>query len=243
MVAAMADSDPSGVSRRGFLIRSGTGGAASLLGASAVPALRQTAQAAPGPVGGGVPPLAPPVEMGPGLIPVQLLVNGKTLSTRVEPRDTLAHVLRESLGLTGTKIGCDRGACGACTVWVDGVPTPACMTLALDVAGTAGKGGRIARPVTTIEGLSAGGALHPVQEAFVGHDALQCGFCTPGMVMSCAALYERKRTQGTLPALAEGEVRDAIAGNLCRCGTYPHVVDAMLAAAKRPTGSKGGGRR
>lgn len=235
MVAAMADSDPSGVSRRGFLIQSGTGGAASLLSATALPALHKSAQAA-------VPQAPAPVtEIGPGPVPVQLVINGKTVAARIEPRDTLAQVLREQLGLTGTKIGCDRGACGACTVWVDGVPTPACMTLALEVAGTAGKGGRVARPITTIEGLSTGaGKLHPVQQAFVAHDAMQCGFCTPGMVMSCAALYERKRAQGQLAALNEGEVREAIAGNLCRCGTYPHVVSAMLTTAG--AGSAGGGK-
>ena len=233
MVAPMADSDKSGVSRRGFLIQSGTGSAVGLLGGAAVPTLRGSAQAA-----GTVAAAAPPVsEIGPGPVPVQLVVNGKTLSTRIEPRDTLAHVLREALGLTGTKVGCDRGACGACTVWVDGIPTPACMTLALDVAGTAGKGGRTPRPVTTIEGLSPNAnKLHPVQEAFVAHDAMQCGFCTPGMVMSCAALYERKRAQGQLPSLNEGEVRDAIAGNLCRCGTYPHVVSAVLSTAHGSTG-------
>jgi xanthine dehydrogenase YagT iron-sulfur-binding subunit len=181
------------------------------------------------------------VELGPGPVPVQLAINGKTMAARVEPRDTLAQVLREQLGLTGTKVGCDRGACGACTVWVDGIPTPACMTLALDVAGTAGKGGRPARPVTTIEGLSPSPAkLHPVQEAFVACDAMQCGFCTPGMVMSCAALYERKRAQGQLASLSEGEIREAIAGNLCRCGTYPHVVGAMLATK---ASGKGGGSR
>lgn len=238
MVAAMADSDSGGVSRRGFLIQSGTGSAASLLGAASLPAVRSSAQAAPAPAA------APITEIGPGPVPVQLQVNGKTVAARIEPRDTLAHVLREQLGLSGTKIGCDRGACGACTVWVDGIPTPACMTLALDVAGTAGKGGRAARPVTTIEGLStAQGTLHPVQDAFVAHDALQCGFCTPGMVMSCAALYERKRSQGQLAALSEGEVREAIAGNLCRCGTYPHVVRAMLSTAKGTGNGKNGGSR
>jgi aerobic-type carbon monoxide dehydrogenase small subunit (CoxS/CutS family) len=176
-------------------------------------------------------------------MPVSLLINGKPTPARVEPRDTLAHVLREQLGLTGTKIGCDRGACGACTVWVDGVPTPACMTLALEVAGSGGRGGRPPRAVTTIEGLAtAGGKLHPVQQAFLAHDAMQCGFCTPGMVMSCAALYEQKRAQGKLAGLDEAAVREAISGNLCRCGTYPHVVSAMLTAKNGPPpGGKGPG--
>lgn len=184
-------------------------------------------------------------------MPVSLLINGKVSTARVEPRDTLAHVLRETLGLTGTKIGCDRGACGACTVWVDGLPTPACMTLALDVAGSGGKGGRPPRAVTTIEGLAtAGGKLHPVQQAFLAHDAMQCGFCTPGMVMSCAALYEQRRAAGKLASLDEATVREAISGNLCRCGTYPHVISAMLESktapppgGRGPAGAKAGGGR
>lgn len=234
MVAAMVDRDPSGVSRRDFLKQTGSGGAAGLLGGAAVPLASGTAQAAnPAP--------APAVtELGPSVMPVSLLINGKAVTARIEPRDTLAVVLREQLGLTGTKIGCDRGACGACTVWVDAQPTPACMTLVLDVAGSGGKGGRPPRPVTTIEGLaSAAGKLHPVQQAFLAHDAMQCGFCTPGMVMSCAALYERRRAQGKLGSLDEAAVREAISGNLCRCGTYPHVVSAMLNTA----GTPGGGSR
>jgi aerobic-type carbon monoxide dehydrogenase small subunit (CoxS/CutS family) len=119
--------------------------------------------------------------------------------------------------MTGTKIGCDRGACSACTVWVDGAPVCACMTFALDVGG---------RPVTTIEGLARGNSLHPVQEAFIEHDAMQCGFCTPGMIMSCAALLQRNST----PTV--DDVRTATSGNLCRCGTYPNVFEATLAAAR-----------
>jgi aerobic-type carbon monoxide dehydrogenase small subunit (CoxS/CutS family) len=161
---------------------------------------------------------------------VQLLVNGKTLQAKVEPRDTLVQTLREQLGLTGTKIGCDRGACGACTVWVDGVPTPSCMTLALDVAGLGAK--RPPRPVVTIEGLAQGQKLHPIQQAFLDQDALQCGFCTPGMAMSCAALYERHRTSGDLAAIDEQAVREAVSGNLCRCGSYPHVIAATLIVAR-----------
>lgn len=231
MVARMSDRDEQGVSRRDFLTQAG--GTAGLLGSSVVAAQvpAMPAALAATPARAAAP---PPQELGPGPIPVQLLVNGKTVAARVEPRDTLAHVLRESLGLSGTKIGCDRGACGACTVWVDGTPTNACMTLALDVAGVgvAGRGGRAARAVTTIEGLApAGKGLHPVQQAFVGCDALQCGFCTPGMVMSCAALYERKRAAGQLSSLSESEVRDAVAGNLCRCGSYPHVISAVMTAA------------
>ncbi len=154
---------------------------------------------------------------GPEPVPITLKVNGTERTLQAEPRMTLAEVLRGPLGLTGTKIACDRGACSACTVWLDGMTVCSCMILAIDV-GT--------RSITTIEGLARGNALHPVQTAFIEHDALQCGFCTPGMVMSCAALLERKRDP-----LAE-DVEAAIGGHYCRCGTYPHVVAATLAAAK-----------
>ncbi len=131
---------------------------------------------------------------------------------------TLAEVLRGPLHLTGTKIACNRGACSACTVWLDGAPVPSCMILALDVG---------ERKVTTIEGLANGDVLHKVQQAFIDHDAIQCGFCTPGMVMSCAALLERNANP------CEDDVREAISGHICRCGTYPHVIAAVLAAATK----------
>ena len=140
----------------------------------------------------------------------------------MEPRTTLADALRLHLGLTGTKIGCDRGACSACTVWLDGVPVNSCMTFALDAVG---------RNVTTIEGLAQGDRLHPVQDAFIAHDAMQCGFCTPGMVMSCAALLARNANP------TRDDVRAATSGNLCRCGTYPNVFDATLAAAGTKKGA------
>jgi xanthine dehydrogenase YagT iron-sulfur-binding subunit len=148
---------------------------------------------------------------------IALSVNGVERSLRVEPRTTLAEALRGPLGLTGVKIACNRGACSACTVWLDGVPVCSCMTLAIEVG---------AREVTTIEGLAQGDALHAIQAAFIAHDALQCGFCTPGLIMSCAALLERN------PDPTAEDVETAIAGHLCRCGTYPHVVAATLAAAQ-----------
>ena len=151
-------------------------------------------------------------RIGPGAVPIELTVNGAKKRLNVEPRVTLLDALRDRIELTGTKRACDRGACGACTVWVDGKTANACMTLAVDVHGA---------EVTTIEGLAQGEKLHPVQEAFVKHDALQCGFCTPGMLMACASLHERN------PKAGEEEVREAIAGNLCRCGTYTHIFDAM----------------
>jgi len=148
---------------------------------------------------------------------IALSVNGFDRRLRVESRATLAEVLRGPFGLTGTKIACNRGACSACTVWLDGTPVCSCMMLAVEVP---------PRTVTTIEGLARGDRLHPVQEAFIAHDAMQCGFCTPGMAMSSAALLER-----SADPTAE-DVERAISGHICRCGSYPHVVAATLAAAK-----------
>jgi len=158
----------------------------------------------------------PPAVRGPGELAVTLKVNGTSRRVLVTPATTLVEALREGLSLTGTQVGCDRGACGACTVLLDGVPVSSCLTFALDVGD---------REVTTIEGLQRGEALHPVQQAFVDHDALQCGFCTPGMVMSCAALLLRNEA----PTL--DDVKAAVSGNICRCGTYPKVFEAVLAAA------------
>ena len=155
---------------------------------------------------------------GPGAVAVTLKVNGKERGLQVEPRETLLDVLRLPLDLTGAKPACDRGQCGACTVWLDGQPVYACTILAVEAEG---------REVTTVEGLGTPQSMHPVQSAFVEHDGLQCGFCTPGMVMSCAWAV---KTWGK--DLDAARVKEATAGNLCRCGTYPHVVKAALAAAK-----------
>ncbi|HEY8375476.1 MAG TPA: 2Fe-2S iron-sulfur cluster-binding protein [Nannocystis sp.] len=156
--------------------------------------------------------------VGPGPAPLQFTLNGEAKTIEVAPHVTLLAALREHVQATGTKMVCDRGACGACTVLVDGVPRNSCMMLAHDVAGA---------QVTTVEGLAKGGELSPLQEAFVRHDALQCGFCTSGMLMSCEALLRRKRT-----GVTREDVEQAIAGNLCRCGTYPNVVAAVLEVAK-----------
>lgn len=168
---------------------------------------------------------ASPAVMGPEPSALSLSINDRTVTVFADPAATLAEVLRNHLGMTGTKIGCDRGACSACTVWLDGEVAASCMTLALDARG---------RKITTIEGLARGDELHPVQRAFVENDAMQCGFCTPGMVMSCAALVERN-AKCTLD-----DVKQAVSGHLCRCGTYPNVFKATLAAAK--AGGKGGGK-
>jgi xanthine dehydrogenase YagT iron-sulfur-binding subunit len=158
-----------------------------------------------------------PVE-GPGPVALKLRVNGGERTVQVEPRETLLSVLRAPLDLTGAKPVCDRGQCGACTVWLDGETVYACTVLAVEARG---------REVTTVEGLGDPARMHPVQGAFVQEDGLQCGFCTPGMVMSCAWAVKRHGK-----SLTAEQVREATAGNLCRCGTYPHVVRAALAAAK-----------
>ena len=195
------------MSRRAFLKGSGlavAGATAVEAGLASITAAAETA--AP----------AVPGSSGPGAVRIELHVNGAERAVEVLPSSTLAEVLRDSLGLTGTKIGCDRGACSACTVWLDGTPIASCMVLAIDVGG---------RKVTTIEGLARGDELHPVQTAFIAHDALQCGFCTPGLVMTCAALLARN------PHPTADEVENAISGHLCRCGSLPHVIAATLDVA------------
>jgi len=204
------DPKGAGVSRRSFLKGAGltaagaTAAEATLLGAGL---------AASG-----------PKTLGPGAVPIVLSVNGAARRIEVEPRTTLADALRTNLALTGTKVVCDRGSCSSCTVLLEGIPVNSCMTFALDVG---------AREITTIEGLAKGDALHAVQEGFIAADAMQCGFCTSGMVMSCAALLHRN------PHPTRDEVNEAVSGNLCRCGTYPHVVDAVVHAAESGRG-KGG---
>jgi xanthine dehydrogenase YagT iron-sulfur-binding subunit len=195
-----------GVTRRGFLKGAGISAAGMALVHSSVAAAEELAKA-----------VRDGKVIGPDAVTIVLNLNGAQRNVSVEPRTTLAEALRDGLGMTGTKVSCDRGACSACTVWIDGDPVCSCMTLAVDVGD---------REVTTIEGLARGDELHPVQQAFIDHDAMQCGFCTPGMVMSCAALVERNAS----PSLED--VRTATSGNLCRCGTYPKVFDATLAAAK-----------
>jgi xanthine dehydrogenase YagT iron-sulfur-binding subunit len=147
-------------------------------------------------------------------VPLTLRLNGRETTFVVEPQVTLLDLLRERAGLTGTKKGCDRGQCGACTVLIDGRRTLSCLALALAHAGA---------EVTTIEGLANDGELHPMQAAFVEHDAFQCGFCTSGQIMSAVALVREGRARG------EDEIREAMSGNLCRCGAYPNIVAAIAA--------------
>lgn len=149
-------------------------------------------------------------------VDVVLLVNGSTWRLRLDSRVTLLDALRDDLNLTGTKKGCDQGACGACTVLLDGKRVLSCLTLAAQCEG---------REVATIEGLAADGRLHPVQEAFIRHDALQCGYCTPGQIMSAVALLQERRLG------SDEEIREYMSGNLCRCGAYPNIVAAIREVA------------
>jgi xanthine dehydrogenase YagT iron-sulfur-binding subunit len=151
-----------------------------------------------------------------GTLPVKLRVNDETLELRVDPRTSLLDALREQAGLTGTKKGCDRGACGACTVHIDGRRVISCLTLAVRCQD---------KQITTIEGLAQAGHLHPVQAAFIEHDGLQCGYCTPGQIMSAVALIKEGH------ARSDDEIREWMSGNICRCGAYPNIVAAVRQAA------------
>ena len=160
---------------------------------------------------------------GPGTVPVTLQVNGKPLKLDLEPRVTLLEALRNHSNLTGAKEVCDRGTCGACTVLLDEKPVYSCSKLAIDSQNA---------KITTVEGLAKDGKLSPVQQAFIDQDALMCGFCTPGFIMSVTALLKQN------PRPTADQVKHACSGNLCRCGTYPRVFQAALKAAGVPVASK-----
>jgi carbon-monoxide dehydrogenase small subunit/xanthine dehydrogenase YagT iron-sulfur-binding subunit len=196
---------PGSISRRGFLKGAGITAAGTVIASSGVLGLKGQS-------------LPTDKTLGPDTVTISMKVNGKTRKLSIEPRTTLADALRIELQLTGTKVGCDRGSCSGCTVWIDNIPTLSCMTLAVEVGN---------REVTTIEGLAKNGKLHPVQEAFIEHDASQCGFCTSGMIMSAAHLVENNAN----PTLED--VKSATRGNFCRCGTHPNVFDATLDAASK----------
>jgi carbon-monoxide dehydrogenase small subunit len=148
---------------------------------------------------------------------IRLQVNGIAYEVMISPRDLLVDVLRKQLGFTGTKKGCGHGDCGTCTVLVNEKPILSCLTLAISCQG---------KTITTIEGLDHGGVLHPVQQSFVNHGAIQCGFCTPGMVLSAKALLDQN------PNPAEEQIRRGLSGNLCRCTGYAKIIEAVEAAAK-----------
>jgi xanthine dehydrogenase YagT iron-sulfur-binding subunit len=200
-------------SRRQFLGRSAFAGAATVAGATAAD-----------PTAGADAKVRPAEALGTEPVEISLRVNGRQRVLTVEPRTTLLDALRERLGLTGTKKGCDQGACGACTVLADGKRINACLTLAVMQRGV---------EITTIEGLTPetdGKGLHPVQQAFLDHDAFQCGYCTPGQIMSAVALIEEGRT-------GSGEqIREWMSGNICRCGAYSNIVAAVRDAAGRSRG-------
>jgi xanthine dehydrogenase YagT iron-sulfur-binding subunit len=151
-------------------------------------------------------------------VAVQLTVNGTQHALNLDPRSSLLDVLREHLDLTGTKKGCDHGQCGACTVLIDGRRVNACLTLAVMKDGA---------HITTIEGLARDGALHPLQQAFIEHDAFQCGYCTPGQICSAAGLIAEGK------AKTEDEIRELMSGNICRCGAYPNIVAAIQQAMRQ----------
>ena len=190
----MAPKDDFGFSRRDFLKTVGVGGIAA---------------GVVGPAESG----AQPAGVGPGAVPITLTINGKAHRLDVEPRVTLLDAVRNRLNITGVKRVCDRGACGACTMIVDGRTIYACSTLAIEMQG---------KNIRTVEGLSEGTVLHPVQRAFCDHDALMCGFCTPGFVTATVALLEKN------PNPTADEARKALDGNICRCGTYSRVLEAAL---------------
>jgi xanthine dehydrogenase YagT iron-sulfur-binding subunit len=201
---------PGGVTRRHFLTSTGVGA----VGLATVGTSPSSASTESNPV----------IEAG-EMVPITLHVNGHKHKLLAEPRWSLAHVLRESLGLTGTKLGCDRGECGACTVLMDDVTRYACLTLAVEAEGA---------EITTLEGLLEGEQLGPVQQAFREKDAFQCGYCTPGQIMAVEGLL-RANPDPTLD-----EIRLGVSGNLCRCGTYPNIFKAARMAADLK-GGKGGG--
>ena len=150
------------------------------------------------------------------MISIELKVNQDVYAVEVKPNESLLDVLRDKIGLTGTKKGCDTGQCGACTVLLDGKPVPSCLILAVDAKG---------KEITTIEGVAVDGRLHPLQEAFIQKGAVQCGYCTPGMILSAKALLDAS------PRPTEEEIKEAIAGNLCRCTGYVKIVEAISSVA------------
>lgn len=198
---ASKDDKAGGVSRRNFLKSGGVAGLAATVAGARAEAAEQSG----------------PAVVGPGEVPVQLQVNGQQIDLMIEPRVTLLDALRMRADLTGNKRGCDRGACGACTMLVDGRPVYSCSTLAIEVQG---------REIRNVDGLASGDTLHPVQQAFHERDALMCGFCTPGFLMASVGLLEKH------PAATPEQIRKGLDGNICRCGTFSRIFEAVSSVAE-----------
>lgn len=198
------DSKPKQISRRKFLQGVGTGVIGSAVIPGALSGEKKKKQ-------------EPPPHPGKELL--VLNVNGKQIRAMIEPQTTLAELLRNHLNLTGTKIVCNHGECGGCTVLLDGKAVYSCHILALDTQG---------KKVVTIEGLLTGEKLHPIQQTFIDHDGLQCGFCTPGQIMAAQALLLKH------PKPTPNQVKEGMAGNLCRCAAYPNIIKSVMAAAEKP---------
>jgi len=205
----VSEQDVVPVRRRTVLKAAGAAGSVVAAGPTVETLAGPLAEAPPGSVRAG------------GTVEIALAVNGVSRRVVVEPRVTLLDALRDRMGLTGTKKGCDRGECGACTVLVDGERIKSCLTLAVMCQGSA---------ITTIEGLARGDELHPVQEAFIRHDAFQCGGCTPGQIMSALACIQEGHTR------SDDEVREWMSGNLCRCAAYQNMVAAVRDASREMRG-------
>jgi xanthine dehydrogenase YagT iron-sulfur-binding subunit len=200
---------PSAVTRRGFLKGAGAVLSSGVVAGAEVLEAAQTS--------------AGPKILGPGSVPITLRINGVSKSVNVEPRFTLLEVLRDELALTGAKKVCDRAACGACTVIVGDKAAYACAVLAIEAQG---------KEITTVEGLAPQGQLHAIQQAFVEHDAQQCGYCTPGFVVACKAFLDKH------PNPTEAQIKKGLGGNLCRCGTYAGITRAVLQVGRQKKGGK-----
>ena len=207
---AHSNDDPAAVSRRQVLL----GAAATSIGVATAGAFGQVPPEAQSTAAATAPATTRRPDDG-DAVPITLDVNGQSYPLTLEPRTTLLDCLREDLGLTGSKKGCDHGQCGACTVLIDGRRSLSCLSLAIMSQG---------KPITTIEGLAKGEELHPVQQAFIDHDGFQCGYCTPGQICSAVGLLKEGH------AKTDDEIREQMAGNLCRCGAYPGIVAAVRQA-------------